>query len=135
MRATASAGVRSSPMQESPVKLVFLRHRDAGRRWRMKVGEGGLGALGEIRTPDPRIRSPMLYPAELRARAWGRLPDLAGQGQPPAAGSIGRPGGLWRRRLAKNLSPTISCPQVRQCRLPSSHEGISVPAGRWFFAA
>src|SRR5258708_11189838 len=27
-----------------------------------------LGALGEIRTPDPRIRSPMLYPAELRAR-------------------------------------------------------------------
>src|SRR6202035_5980158 len=31
-------------------------------------GEGGLGALGEIRTPDPRIRSPMLYPAELRAR-------------------------------------------------------------------
>jgi hypothetical protein len=27
----------------------------------------GDGALGEIRTPDPRIRSPMLYPAELRA--------------------------------------------------------------------
>ena len=26
------------------------------------------GAPGEIRTPDPRIRSPMLYPAELRAR-------------------------------------------------------------------
>jgi hypothetical protein len=26
-----------------------------------------VGALGEIRTPDPRIRSPMLYPAELRA--------------------------------------------------------------------
>jgi hypothetical protein len=26
------------------------------------------GALGEIRTPDPRIRSPMLYPAELQAR-------------------------------------------------------------------
>ena len=25
------------------------------------------GAPGEIRTPDPRIRSPMLYPAELRA--------------------------------------------------------------------
>src|SRR4051794_17698928 len=29
------------------------------------------GALGEIRTPDPRIRSPMLYPAELRARFAG----------------------------------------------------------------
>jgi hypothetical protein len=26
-----------------------------------------LGALGEIRTPDPRNRNPMLYPAELRA--------------------------------------------------------------------
>ena len=25
------------------------------------------GALGEIRTPDPRNRNPMLYPAELRA--------------------------------------------------------------------
>jgi hypothetical protein len=27
-----------------------------------------IGALGEIRTPDPQIRSLMLYPAELRAR-------------------------------------------------------------------
>jgi hypothetical protein len=27
------------------------------------------GALGEIRTPDPQIRSLMLYPAELRARS------------------------------------------------------------------
>ena len=27
------------------------------------------GALGEIRTPDPQIRSLVLYPAELRARA------------------------------------------------------------------
>ena len=29
------------------------------------------GALGEIRTPDPRNRNPMLYPAELRAH-WQR---------------------------------------------------------------
>jgi hypothetical protein len=29
----------------------------------------GYGALGEIRTPDPRNRNPMLYPAELRVRA------------------------------------------------------------------
>jgi hypothetical protein len=28
-----------------------------------------IGALGEIRTPDPQIRSLMLYPAELRAHA------------------------------------------------------------------
>jgi hypothetical protein len=29
------------------------------------------GALGEIRTPDPQIRSLVLYPAELRALAAG----------------------------------------------------------------
>jgi hypothetical protein len=28
-----------------------------------------VGALGEIRTPDPQIRSLVLYPAELRALA------------------------------------------------------------------
>jgi hypothetical protein len=27
------------------------------------------GALGEIRTPDPRNRNPMLYPAELRVQS------------------------------------------------------------------
>src|SRR4030095_6028925 len=48
---------------------------------RVKLGEDGLGALGEIRTPDPRNRNPMLYPAELRARAACRLSDLARQGQ------------------------------------------------------
>src|SRR5437667_7157744 len=57
----------------------------------MKLGEGGLGALGEIRTPDPRNRNPMLYPAELRARA-GRnsrdrgtvLPQTSETGMPAA---------------------------------------------------
>src|SRR5580704_8504202 len=34
-----------------------------------------VGALGEIRTPDPQIRSLMLYPAELRARAKDRDTD------------------------------------------------------------
>jgi hypothetical protein len=35
----------------------------------MKVSDRGSlgGALGEIRTPDPQIRSLVLYPAELRA--------------------------------------------------------------------
>jgi hypothetical protein len=36
---------------------------------RPRLGCGHLGALGEIRTPDPRNRNPMLYPAELRVRA------------------------------------------------------------------
>ena len=31
------------------------------------------GALGEIRTPDPRIRSPLLYPAELQAHVKQNL--------------------------------------------------------------
>src|SRR5450631_1488831 len=56
------------------------------------------GALGEIRTPDPRIRSPMLYPAELRARAWvdyQTWPDRASSLLP---GRPGRRAGLWRRR-------------------------------------
>jgi hypothetical protein len=35
------------------------------------------GAPGEIRTPDPLVRSQMLYPAELRARE-AILPKIAG---------------------------------------------------------
>jgi hypothetical protein len=39
-----------------------------------------VGALGEIRTPDPRIRSPMLYPAELRAQfRTHRISELSEQ--------------------------------------------------------
>ena len=45
----------------------------------------GNGALGEMRTPDPRIRSPMLYPAELRAREsfqwFSRTPNFLGTDQ------------------------------------------------------
>ena len=32
------------------------------------LGKEMSGAPGEIRTPDPLVRSQMLYPAELRAR-------------------------------------------------------------------
>jgi hypothetical protein len=47
------------------------------------------GALGEIRTPDPRIRSPMLYPAELRARfRMLRISELFGQFYGGANGNI-----------------------------------------------
>src|ERR1700688_1567536 len=55
-------------MKEMPSDIGLLEFFGDDRRWRVKGGEVGLGALGEIRTPDPRIRSPMLYPAELRAR-------------------------------------------------------------------
>src|ERR1700738_5113309 len=66
------------------------------------------GALGEIRTPDPRIRSPMLYPAELRARA-GSITRLDRVG--PAASDQSPPGSKrassasrWPSELATNLS-------------------------------
>ena len=42
-------------------------HCDKENTDRFRKGEVA-GALGEIRTPDPRNRNPMLYPAELRAR-------------------------------------------------------------------
>jgi hypothetical protein len=68
LRATAHDGKRPPVMKEMPSNIGFRELRADGWRLRVKGGEGGLGALGEIRTPDPRIRSPMLYPAELRAR-------------------------------------------------------------------
>src|SRR5579863_2009533 len=52
----------------------------------VRNGPEGAGALGEIRTPDPRIRSPMLYPAELRARE-GSITRLGRTG--PAASARG----------------------------------------------
>jgi hypothetical protein len=45
------------------------------------------GAPEEIRTPDPQIRSLVLYPAELRARRAHRAGMLAG-----SAGRTGRQG-------------------------------------------
>jgi hypothetical protein len=43
----------------------------------LAAGAEESGAPGEIRTPDPLVRSQMLYPAELRARA-AILPKFAG---------------------------------------------------------
>jgi hypothetical protein len=56
-------------------------------RLKIKTGQviDFIGALGEIRTPDPQIRSLMLYPAELRARpGWhDGLLSKAARGVPP----------------------------------------------------
>jgi hypothetical protein len=49
------------------------------------------GALGRIRTSDPRNRNPMLYPAELRARVRSII--RTGKSPPAAAQKQG-----WRRR-------------------------------------
>src|SRR5262245_41509520 len=55
------------------------------------------GAPGGIRTPDPRIRSPTLYPAELRAREPEPLPArLLAQGASlPQIGSSSLREGTW----------------------------------------
>jgi putative ABC transport system substrate-binding protein len=39
-----------------------------------------IGAPGGIRTPDPRLRRPMLYPTELQARRVVTIHQLAGKG-------------------------------------------------------
>jgi hypothetical protein len=90
-----------------------------------------LGALGEIRTPDPRNRNPMLYPAELRARdgsGYQRCPDNSigtlseagpvrsrdGGGRPgryrrPSPGSRGWPRDRRNRRRCRASAPGRSC--------------------------
>src|ERR1700686_2943458 len=65
---TADDAQRPPITRETAILPGFIGRCGDDRRWRVKCGEGGVGALGEIRTPDPRIRSPMLYPAEPRAR-------------------------------------------------------------------
>jgi hypothetical protein len=44
-------------------------HLAVCKRRPLATGAEESGAPGEIRTPDPLVRSQMLYPAELRARA------------------------------------------------------------------
>src|SRR6266436_997835 len=112
---TADDAQRPPITRETPILPGLIRRCGDDRRWRVKGGEGGVGALGEIRTPDPRIRSPMLYPAELRARAWARLPDLAGQGQHPAAGPVAAmsqhhttPGSSMPASVGRSLEKSIS---------------------------
>jgi hypothetical protein len=77
-----------------------------------------LGALGEIRTPGPRNRNPMLYPAELRARARGRLSDLARQGQQPNASSRDAAGDpdRYRRRRPGGRGPWRGHHNRRRCQ-------------------
>ena len=41
-----------------------------------------IGAPGEIRTPDPLVRSQVLYPTELRARCRGDPNDIGGPADP-----------------------------------------------------
>ena len=64
-----------------------------GRRARARSDDLGWGAPGRTRTCDHRIRSPTLYPAELRGRGIGTFRSIRGpvcrrrRGDPAAPGS------------------------------------------------
>ena len=64
-----------------------------------------VGAPGEIRTPDPQIRSLVLYPAELRVRA--RAAETSGGA------------GQWQAR--------IGALRIRLCRTPRRKAGLLPP--------
>jgi hypothetical protein len=67
------------------------------------------GAPEEIRTPDPQIRSLVLYPAELRARF---SPDITPEPEKP--GSIpDRPGNVAKSALATRSARDWQGPQRR----------------------
>src|SRR5207237_9801963 len=95
MRTAASDGKRRAAMKEMPLNIGFVEVRGDGGRCRVKGGEGGVGALGEIRTPDPRNRNPMLYPAELRAPKFFERVGIPTP-RPPCW--------LWLHRLRTNSS-------------------------------
>jgi hypothetical protein len=62
------------------------------------------GAPGEIRTPDPLVRSQMLYPAELRARA-AILPKFLG-------GAATR--GVWSSRFENRHAGQYESQETRR---------------------
>src|SRR5207253_1815567 len=71
----------------------------SGMKRNLCVRNGPLsgGAPGEIRTPDPQIRSLVLYPAELRALVAYRAGNAPGP--TAAAGNAGIPIGFgWPRQ-------------------------------------
>ena len=58
------------------------------------------GALGKIRTPDPQIRSLVLYPAELRARRMANGALSPCQRRPHHRGRLVR----WQAPFTQDLS-------------------------------
>ena len=65
---------------------------ESNRITRSKFLTGG-GAPGRIRTCDPRLRRPLLYPAELRAQTaklknWSGMRDLNPRHPAPKAGAL-----------------------------------------------
>ena len=63
----------------------------------VQKGPGEVGTPGRIRTCDPRLRRPMLYPAELRARAVESTTYGTCQHRRPVLPADSRPGPCSRR--------------------------------------
>src|SRR4029453_2067803 len=78
-RSTRLAAVVGRPSASLRAGSRMLRIRSPA------LGALGNGAPGTIRTSDPQIRSLMLYPAELRARAGASLRGRGRRTQPPLA--------------------------------------------------
>ena len=91
-----------------------------------------INAPGESRTPDLRIRSPSLYPAELRARPWqcstnffrfempryqsgkvGRQPEAWSSVRVPAEGNFGSQ--LGRRNQIERSAERVRASSVKRC--------------------
>ncbi len=72
---------------------------------KVTVFNGFIGGPGAIRTPDPQIRSLMLYPAELRVRNNRRCspPDVAMQGPNHGSGAV-VPFGKWMANSVPSAS-------------------------------
>src|SRR3984885_2405063 len=70
-----------------------------------------IGAPGGIRTHDPRLRRPILYPAELRAQRWGG--DTTRRRQAPSSGR-----GIWRSgAYVRSLAAACNLSTVAQLRV------------------
>jgi hypothetical protein len=99
---------------------VVAGSRKPTRRVRSATGEqqrersshfaGNLGAPCAIRTRDPRIRNPVLYPSELRGR-WCEDNRRFGTKHQPA-NPLARMGGRRRDRAIVAATPTIRAPDL-----------------------
>ena len=81
-----------------------------------------IGAPGEIRTPDRSVRSRVLYPAELRARAWyGKAAHYA-----KLTRALSRTThGIWRRERDSNPRWRFKPPYSLSRGAPSTSSAIS----------
>ena len=71
-RRVTGDGQRRPVVQEIPVLQGFIRHPGDDRRWWVKLGESGAGALGEIRTNQPTYSIYKYFLAQSRTRGISR---------------------------------------------------------------